>query len=374
METNYETIIIGGGVIGNSIAFHLSECYKEGVLVIDKKYPMSGTSGATQAWVWVHNKTPSWYAEFSMYSAELYPYLSKKIGDFEYKRTGGISPFFSQKDREKALLLAEAYEKVGIKIKVLSREEVLEKEPAINPKVVGATYSSIDGNLNPFRLIDMYMRAAKKNGVHYSIYNKVTGIQIQDRMFTVMSDKGMYLCKNLILAGGIWSKELGKIIGINIPVNRLRGQILVSEPLKPFLNHTISGMRQTSNGEVLMGYSSEKSGFDRSTTLDVIQETANMAVHYIPTLKNVKIVRAFSGIRPIPDDGFPIIGKVTGIENLYVAATHSGITLSPIIGTLITELITEGETSIPIDRYSISRFENGPFTSADNIKESNKWL
>lgn len=357
METGYETIIIGGGVIGNSIAYHLSERYKEGVLVLDKKFPMSGTSGSTQAWIWVHNKTPSWYAEFSMYSAELYPYLSKKIGDVEYKRTGGLSPFFNEKDREKAIKLAEAYKEIGINIKVLSREEVLEKEPFINPNVVGATFSKIDGNVNPFRLIDMYMRAAKKNGVHYSTYNRVTDIEQINGKFVVTSDKETYVCKNLILAGGTWSRELGKMIGINIPVNQLRGQILVSEPLKPFLNYTISGLRQANNGEVLIGYSMEKEGFDRSTTLDVIQETANMAIHYVPSLRKSKIVRAFSGIRAMPEDGFPILGKVPGIENLYVAATHSGMTLSPLIGTLITELMVEGETSIPIDRYSISRFE-----------------
>ncbi|MCM3094188.1 MULTISPECIES: NAD(P)/FAD-dependent oxidoreductase [unclassified Cytobacillus] len=356
METDYETIVIGGGVVGSGIAYHLSERYKEGVLVLDKKYPMSGTSGSTQAWVWVHNKTPSWYAEFNMYSAELYPYLSKKIGDVEYKRTGGLSPFFHESDREKAQKLAESYRKIGIKIKVLSREEVLEKEPYMNPEVAGATYSSIDGNVNPFRLIDMYMRAAKRNGVRYSAYNKVTEIKKHNGKYLVVSDKGAFECKNLILAGGTWSREIGEMLGIKIPVNQLRGQILVSEPLKPFLNFTISGLRQANNGEVLMGYSMEEAGFNRATTLDVIQETANMAVQYVPGLRKAKIVRAFSGIRAMPEDGFPILGEVPGFENLYVAATHSGVTLSPLIGTLITELIMDGETSIPIDRYSLSRF------------------
>lgn len=356
METSYETIVIGGGVVGNGIAYHLSERYKEGVLVLDKKYPMSGTSGSTQAWVWVHNKTPSWYAEFNMYSAELYPYLSKKIGDVEYKRTGGLSPFFNESDREKAKQLAESYRKIGIKIKVLSRDEVLKKEPSINPEVAGATYSSIDGNVNPFRLIDMYMRAAKKNSVHYSTYNKVTAIQKCEGKYIVVSDMETYVCKNLILAGGTWTRELGGMLGINIPVNQLRGQILVSEPLKPFLNYTISGLRQANNGEVLMGYSMEQAGFNRATTLDVIQETANMAVHYVPSLRKAKVVRAFSGIRAMPEDGIPILGKIPGFENLFVAATHSGVTLSPLIGTLMTELLVDGETSIPIDRYSISRF------------------
>lgn len=356
METNYETIIIGGGVVGSSIAYHLSERNKEGILVLEKNFPLSGTSGSTQAWVWVHNKTPSWYAEFNMYSAELYPYLSKKIGDIEYKRTGGLSPFFNEADREKAEQLANAYKPLGIKIKVLSRKEALEKEPSLNPDVVGATFSTIDGNVNPFRLVDRYMRAAKKNGVQYSTYNKVTEIQKLNGQFTVVSEKGTFVCKNLVLAGGTWSRELGKLIKVTIPVNQLRGQILVTEPLKPFLHYTISGLRQAFNGEVLIGYSMEKEGFNRATTLDVIQETANLAVHYVPSLRKAKVVRAFSGIRAMPEDGLPILGEIPGIENLYVAATHSGVTLSPLIGTLMTELILDGDTSIPIDRYSISRF------------------
>lgn len=267
-----------------------------------------------------------------------------------------MSPFFNEKDREKGERLAESYSKIGIKIKVLSREQVLKKEPSINPDVAGATYSTIDGNVNPFRLVDMYMRAAKKNGVNYSYYETVMDIKQQNGRFIVTSKKGAYVCKNLILAGGTWSRELGKMTGIHIPINQVRGQILITEPLKPFLKHTISGMRQADNGEVLIGYSMEKAGFNRSTTLDVIQETANMAIYYIPALAKAKIVRAFSGIRALPEDGFPIIGKVPGVENLFVAATHSGVTLSPLIGTLITELIIDGVTSIPIDRYSIARF------------------
>jgi len=353
---DYETLIIGAGVIGNSIAYHLSERSREKILVLDKKFPLSGTSGSTQAWVWVHNKNPSWYAEFSMYSAELYPYLSKKIGDVEYKRTGGLSPFFNEADREKAEKLAEAYREIGIKIKVLTRAEVLEKEPHLNPAVAGATFSKIDGNVNPFRLVDMFMRAAKKQGVEYSYYTSVTGVEKKNDYYIVKSTKGIYRCKNLLLAGGTWSREIGKMLGINIPINQLRGQILVTEPLKPFLNYTISGMRQANNGEVLIGYSMEQAGFNRATTLDVIQETANLAQHYVPAIRKAKIVRAFSGIRAMPEDGFPILGKIPGYDNLYLAATHSGVTLAPLIGTLMTELLVEGETSIPIDRYSISRF------------------
>lgn len=356
MKREYETIIVGGGVIGNSIAYHLSENNSGSTLVIEKDYPLSGTSGSTQAWVWVHTKTPSWYGEFSMFSAEMYPYLARKIGDIEYNRNGGLAFFYSEDEREMAKRLAESQAKVGIEIQVLDQDELRAIEPAISPEIPGATYSPLDGSVNPMRLVEMYMKAAKKNGVTFEYYNQVINIEKKQGAFEVTSQKGVYYAKNLVIAAGVWSAELGKMLGVKIPVRPVRGQIIVTEPLAPLLNHTFSGMRQSKNGEILVGYSKEEVGFDRSSTLDVMQETAAMAVKIIPSLAKANIVRCFSGIRVMPEDELPIIGSIPGVENLFIAAMHSGITLNPLVGTLMAELIKEGEPSIPLDHYSISRF------------------
>ncbi|WP_203333709.1 NAD(P)/FAD-dependent oxidoreductase [Planococcus beigongshangi] len=358
MDKYVDIAIIGSGVVGSSIAYHLSESRQKEIIVIDKGFPLSGTSGSTQAWVWVHNKSPSWYGELSMYSAELYPFLEKKIGDVEYKRTGGIAPFFDEEDREKALKLAEKQAEVGIKVEVLNRNQVLEKEPVLSSKIAGATYSSIDGNVNPFRLVELYIKAAKKNDVKFSFYNPVIDIKKESGFFRITTkNEGTYTAEKIILAGGPWTKELGSFLGIDIPVKQVRGQILVTEPLAPLFRHTIAGMRQTDNGEVLIGYSKEEVGYDRRTTMEVIQDTAKMAVDYIPALANANLVRSFSGVRVIPEDGFPIVGEISNIKNAYLAVMHSGVTLSPLVGTLMAELLLEGETSIDLGRLSLDRFE-----------------
>lgn len=354
---SYDVVIIGAGVVGNSIAYHLSEQKSHHILVIDKSFPLSGTSGSTQAWVWVHTKTPSWYGELSLYSSELYPYLERKIGDVEYKRTGGMAPFFTESDREKAMKLAESQAKVGIDIKVLSREEVLEKEPSFSPDVIGATFSNMDGNVNPFRLLELYTRAAKNNKVDYSFYNSVFDIEQKGEGYLVHTQKGTFRTKKLVMAGGPWSKQLGALLNLEIPVKLVRGQVLVTEPLAPLLRYTIGGIRQANNGEVLIGYSKEEVGYNRQGTLDVIQETANMAISFVPALANANIVRSFSGVRVVPEDDLPILGEIPGYQNLYIATMHSGITLSPIVGTLMSELISDGETSLPLDSYSIARFD-----------------
>ncbi|MDY0406534.1 FAD-dependent oxidoreductase [Virgibacillus sp. 179-BFC.A HS] len=357
MTKQYDVAVIGSGVIGSSIAYHLSESRQKEILVIDQAYPLSGTSGSTQAWVWVHNKTPSWYGELSMLSAELYPFLERKIGDVEYKRTGGIAPFFDESDRQSALRLAEQQAEVGIEIEVLSREQVLEMEPALSPDIVGATYSKIDGNVNPFRLVELYIRAAKKNDVQFSFYNPVIDIRKHKGMFEVTTRKGVFITKQLVLAAGPWSRSVGKFLGLDIPVKQVRGQVLVTEPLAPLIKHTIGGMRQADNGEVLIGYSKEEVGYDRRTTLDIIQDTAKMAVDYLPDLAKANIVRCFAGIRVMPNDGHPIIGPIPTIENAYIAVMHSGITLSPLVGTVMTELFEYRETSIDLEKLRLDRFK-----------------
>lgn len=357
MRNSFDIVVIGSGVVGSSIAYHLSERKKKSVLVIDKGFPLSGTSGSTQAWVWVHNKRPASYAELSMYSAELYPFLERKIGDVEYKRTGGIAPFFSEEDRSRALKLAEEQAKVGVEVEVLTRDELLMKEPALSPKIIGATYSKIDGNVNPFRLVELYIKAARKNNVQFSFYNPVRDIRKENGIFQITTEKETYTAGKVVLAGGPWTKGLGRFLEVDIPVHQVRGQIIVTEPIAPLLSHTIGGMRQADNGEVLIGYSKEEVGYDRRTTLDVIQETARMAIEYVPALAKANVVRCFSGIRVIPEDGLPILGKISNVENAYIAVTHSGITLSPLIGTVMSELLLDGGPSIDLHRYRLERFD-----------------
>ncbi|HWR08190.1 FAD-dependent oxidoreductase [Sporomusa sp.] len=356
MIIEYDTIIVGGGVIGSGIAYHLSEVQPNGILVLDKDFPLNGTSGSTQGWVWIQSKVPSWYGELSMFSADLYEYLPRRIGDIEYKRTGGIGPFFTEEERELAKRLAETQAGVGIHIDILSREETLAREPSLSPDIVGSTYCSIDGNVNPMRLVEQYMRAAKKNGVTYEYSNPVVAIEKKQGSYIVTAKRGTYSCKKLILSAGVWTQAVGKMLGIDIPVFPVRGQIIVTEPVAPLFKHTLSSMRQASNGEVLIGYTKEYAGFDRSTTLDVMEETANFGVKVVPVLAKAKIVRSFAGLRVMPQDEIPIIGHIPGFDNLYIAVMHSGITLSPLAGAIITELITEGESSIPIDCLSITRF------------------
>jgi glycine/D-amino acid oxidase-like deaminating enzyme len=352
-----DVLIVGGGVVGNTIAFHLAERGAPAT-VIEQGFPLVGTSGSTQAWIWVHSKTPGFYGEHSLISADLYQHtLAPRLPGIEYTRTGGIGLLWTEEDLHRAEALREAQRPYGIEIEVLSRVELLRLEPNLSPELAGATYSAHDGNVNPFQLVRRLMAEAGRLGADYRLYERVLELREDRCGFTVRTDRGAtYQARRLVLAAGLWIPELAAQLGVSIPVRPVRGQVLITEPLRPVLHHTVNFMRQMANGEILFGYSHEEAGRDRRTTFPVLAETAARGIRALPLLRSTQIVRAFSGLRPMPADGLPILGEVRGHPGLFVAVMHSGYTLAPLVGTVMAELLLDGRPSIPIDMYSLGRF------------------
>ena len=206
MRRSAEHVIIGGGAVGSSIAFHLAEAGRE-VVVVDRGAPGSGTSAATAAWVWVHTKTPSWYAALSQLSAELYPHFQKRLeaGDIEYRRTGGLQLLFTPEEVEKAKRLIEGHRKEGIEAHLLSPEETLAREPAVSPRILGATYSRLDGNVNPFRLVYSLAKAAQRRGADYLTYVPVQGIRRERGRFMLETRAGEVEGRRLIICACPWA-------------------------------------------------------------------------------------------------------------------------------------------------------------------------
>jgi glycine/D-amino acid oxidase-like deaminating enzyme len=352
----YDTIIIGGGVLGSSIAYYLSESQKEDIAVIEKEYPLAGASGANQGLIWVQTKSPAWYCEVSYYSAELYKYLNRKIGDIEYRRTGGIVPLFTEEEKEHAQKSVEERCELGITTQILSRKEALALEPALSPDILGATYCEADGNVNPFRLVNQYMQKAKEQGVVYETNQEVLNIEAQNQGYIIYTPNETYYCKKLVLSAGLGLTKLGRMLGITVPIHPEQGQMLVTEAIPPLIHHTFAGIRQAYNGELLIGNTHSLTNVCTNTDLDVASQIAQFAIKCIPALSKIKIVRNFAGIRVMTDDGLPIMGEIEGFQNLYIAVMHSGITLAPLVGTLMAQLITRQETELLLERFNISRF------------------
>ncbi len=208
----------------------------------------------------------------------------------------------------------------------------------------------------------------------------VLDIEVEGRQISaVVTAAGKIETRTVVNATGVYASEIGRMLGIEIPIKPRRGQLLVTEArpglLKPWLgsaNYIAAkfnpqlakegtggvSIDQTQNGNLLIGATREFVGYDKQTTVEGLKQIASRAVRILPDLKHAHLIRAFAGLRPYTPDGLPILGEVEKIKGLIMAAGHEGdgIALSAITGKLISELVIEEKTDVALDSFNLKRF------------------
>lgn len=390
VKEHYDIIIIGGGIIGSSVAYYSAKAGKR-VLVVEEKDQASGSAGATDGVVGYHTKKPGLQLELAIESIAMFSDLSEELGmDIEYEEhCGGLQPVENQYQWDLLEAMAKEQSASGVDIRMISIEEAIKIEPQLSPKLMGALYSPTGGKVSPIRLTFAYAAAAKRLGAKYLNQTPVTGI-IKDRRRVkgVSTPKGKFYGDKVVIAAGSWSGEIGRLAGVDLPVKPRKGQIVITEQVGPFMKATVQCARynvikfrpetitdanivrtgaslsieQTEDGALVIGATREFEGFDRETTLEGVEMIVQRAAEFFPALADVHIVRTFAGLRPYTPDGLPLIGSVEKLLGLYVAAGHEGdgIALAPITGKLLAEEMAYGKTSYPIEAFSPNRYHHKP--------------
>ena len=357
-ESRADVVVIGGGARGCSCAYHLAKA-GVGVTLVEKANIASACSGATFALILISQKDPGFYAALSLESAKLYQGLEHELGeDLEYRPVGTMSLV----EDEKRLAGVEQFVKQqnrvpGLKVELLSGDEARKLEPALTPDLVAACFCAQDAHLNPYRLTVGYARAARRLGANILTNTKVTGIEVEhNRVRAVVTDHGRIRTDTVVVAAGVHMAEIGQMMGLTIPVVASRGQVITTERTRPILNRPVGSLRQTADGTILIGVTYQFVGYDKEVTYENMTRNARRALRLFPPLRNLNVVRLWAGLRPFPVDGLPIMGPVPQIKGVLLATGHSGITLAQVTGKIITELVTTGNSSIPIDEYTLERF------------------
>ena len=365
-----DVVVIGGGVIGCAIAYHLAGAGKR-VTVVERRGVGQEASGANVGLVTLFSghsleePDPGPVYELTRASADAYATLGDEVGvDIEYERCGGVV-FAETEDRLASIRRAyEGYQRHGVPVSWLDAQGVRECEPAFSSdRVLGGVFCPLNGQINPLMLCRAYALGARRRGARF-----VLGVAVQEiyhangRVSAVRTSDGAIRCEHVVNAAGAWAAEVGAMVGIDLPVVPARGQIILTEPVPRFIRHVVSGAepsaRQTRRGNVIIGSTVENAGFDKRVTTDTIAEFAAGVLPHFPRLRGLNVIRSWAGLRPATPDHKPIIELADDPEGFCLAVGHSrrGICYAGGTGQLVTDLIAGGARSLSPEAFRLSRF------------------
>ena len=363
---NTDIIVIGGGIVGSSVAYGLAR-HGARVTMLDEGDIAFRASRGNFGLVWVQGKGYGFspYARWTMQSARQWPALASELTqrtgiDPFLQQPGGFIFFTNQADMDARVHLMQSIQ-ASIDEKydytLLSPAEIRKHIPAIGPKVIGACYTPMDGHANPLRLLPALQQGALQLGVDYRYNNQVQAIDRQAGRFVVSTAAGeQFSGSKVVLCAGLGNRHLGQFVGLDVPVTPNQGQVMIGERCAPFLSYPTMHVRQTNEGTIQIGDSLEDVGYDDTTRLSLQQAIAQRAIDYFPVLADMRIVRCWAALRIMSPDGMPIYQESTDMPGAYVVTCHSGVTLAANHVFTIPGWILHGESAGMIAPFSSERF------------------
>lgn len=375
-----DVVVIGAGIIGCAIAYHLAG-YKLRVALVERGDIASGSSGACDGLVFLQSKKPGIHLELALESRRRFDDLEKRLPvSIEYRRTGGMVVVETAEEMAAMAQYVTAQRRIGLDVDLLDGNRARRLEPGLAGHLPGAAYSPLDGQVNPIALTLGFALGARALGTRLITGSVVTGIETTaGRVSAVETAAGRIETDVVVNAAGAHAPDIGHLAGLSVPIKPRRGQIVVTEACRPMIRHCMISAKyisakynpgiaagggegvsieQTENGNLLLGSTREFVGYDNRTTSGAMRRIAAHTADIIPALARLHVIRAFAGLRPYTPDGLPILGPVDGPSGFIMAAGHEGdgIALSPITGALIAQMIATGKTDFPLEAFHLNRF------------------
>lgn len=373
-------VIIGGGVIGTSIAWHLAKKAAR-VTLIESHDLASGSSGACDGLVFMQSKKPGIHLGLAMESLKRFHFLKKALPvDIEFRQTGGRVIIQTPAQYPAMEKFVREQKDIGLEVCLMDAKQTLAAEPLLSPDIYGSTWSSLDARVNPINLTLGFALGAKKNHARILTRTTVLGIHTQNNRVTgVATTQGDIAADLVVNAAGAGAGRIGQMAGIDLPIAPRRGQIVVTQAARPMISSCMisagyiavkydpslaaeqgegMSMEQTDNGNLLLGSTREFAGFCRENTLSGIRRIISRTTEVLPALTHLQVIRTFAGLRPYTPDGLPILGPVPSLEGFFMAAGHEGdgIALSPITGELMADMVLGQKTAVSLAPFSFDRF------------------
>ena len=374
-----EIAIVGGGVMGLSIAYHLAKNGITDVVVLERGYLAEGASGRNGGGI-----RQQWSTEINIRlmqdSVELCRRFAVDLGVNVWFRQGGYL-FLARTAKEVARLEKNIalQNRYGVPTKMLEPKQAKDIVPELDlTGIVGASYNSSDGILFPWPFLWGYARQAAAYGVRIFTQTPVGGLEpLAGGGYTVHTPRGAVRARRVINACGAWSPKLAQMIGVHVPTWPIRHEICSSEPLKPFLRPMVSELTsglycsQSMRGEIVGGVSLPGHGstYAMGSTLEFLATYARRLARLMPILGDIKILRQWAGPYDQSPDGNPIVGAAPDHPDFFLACgfVGHGFMMAPIVGKLYAEYLAGHAPHEIFERYQLRRFTDG--SGASHPKE-----
>ena len=364
-----DIIVIGGGTVGAAIAYGLAR-RTEKVLLLDGEDGDFRAARANFGLVWLQGKglgMPA-YQALTRHSIGLWRAfcdgLKAETGtDLCYEQNGGLAFCLGEEGFEKRRLeLMRLHNQRGAgepDWEMLDRPalERLLPKAELGPDVSGASFGRHDGHTNPLRLLAALHGGLLRLGGSIRHRARVERIEKAGADFQLMLAGETMSAPRIVIAAGLGSTELGRQVGLDVPVHPERGQVLVTERLAPFLPLPVSGLRQTAEGTVMIGATKDRVGLDASTTTEAAAGLSRKTIRMIPTLARVGLIRQWAGLRIMTPDSYPIYAQSESHPGAFVALCHSGVTLAAFHAEILAGAIAAGSLPESFSPFHQRRFD-----------------
>lgn len=355
--TRRRVAVIGAGIVGASIAWRIAGRGAQ-VTVIDKGEPGGGASSHSFAWVNAGAKEPIGYHNLNRRSLEMWPRFAEALGEDVGLRWGGKVAWETEAEAAAALTArVRQLQSWGYPSRLVSKAELEELEPALNVgPVAAAEYNENEGQVEPQLVVDACIRrlAELEAGILAGVAALGMAQYGDGTIRAVATTAGDIEVDAVVLAAGAATTALAGLAGVSVPQAESPGVVMRTTPMPPLLRNVPVvyappleegrreiHLRQCPDGRLMIGEGDQESRAEDDSQAHA-DELLARACHYLPGLAGAQAIPVPVGWRPMPLDGYPVMGFTAEAPNLYVALTHSGVTLAPVLSQLAAQEICEG--------------------------------